>query len=79
MKKKNWILPFLAVVLVAAGFFTFAFSSPTSDQKQKDNSTCCQQQKLEECKGKMNDSIPPGILIPENLFRQFLTITTLGY
>jgi hypothetical protein len=78
MKNKNWILPGLIAVIVAAGFLAIGFSSHASAQKIKDNSTCCQQQKMKECSGNVNGTSPGG-MIPENLSRQFLLITPLGH
>jgi hypothetical protein len=79
MKNKKWILPGLITLMVAAGFLVIGFSSHASAKKIKENSTCCQQQKMKNCSGKMNDIAAPGVVVPENLSRQFLSIMALGH
>jgi hypothetical protein len=75
MKKKNWILPGLIAILIAACFLFVGFSSYNSAQKEK--STCSSQQ-IKDCTPKTNKPAS-GEMILDNLSRQFLSITTLGY
>ena len=77
MKKKNWIITGLIAFLLVAGSVTVGFSSKTSSgqqQKDKDNSTCCQ--KMKECKSKGEGS---GEMILDNLSNQFMTILAAGH
>ena len=75
MKNKNWIFPGIITVFIAFGFLFIGFS-PDKPAK-KDNPTC-RSQKINSCTGK---SIIPasGDMIMENLSRQFLSISFLGY
>ena len=87
MKIKNWILPGLVAILVAAYFLIVGFSPRAS--AQKDKSTCCSQKMSAHgvlqtgpggkgCDVKINNS-EPGEMMLENLSRQFLSISPLGY
>jgi hypothetical protein len=75
MKKKNWILPGLVAILVAAYFLMVGFSPRAVVQNEK--STCCSQ-KMKGCEGKINGATPGDIML-DNIFRQFLSISTLVY
>jgi hypothetical protein len=75
MKKKNWILPGLVAILVAAYFLIVGFSPRATVQNEK--STCCSQIK-KDCEGKIN-SATPGDMMLDNISRQFLFISTLVY
>lgn len=74
MKKKNWILPGLVAILVAAYFLMVGFSP--RPPAQKDQPTCCTQ-KMKNCAAKPN-SQGSGEMILENLSRQFLSISPFG-
>ncbi len=81
MKKKNWILPGLVAILVAAYFLIVGFSPRISVQNEK--STCCSQKMSAEsggkgCEGKINGATP-GDMMLDNISRQFLSISTLVY
>jgi hypothetical protein len=75
MKKKNWILTGLVVVIAASCFLIIGSASYALPQK--DQSTCCSQ-KMKNCAAK-SDSPASGEMFMENLSRQFLSITSLGY
>jgi len=75
MKKKNWILPGVVAILVAAYFLIVGFSPRAAAQKEK--STCCSQ-KMKDCEGKINGATPGDIML-DNISRQFLSISTLVY
>jgi hypothetical protein len=75
MKKKNWILPGLVVILMAAYFLMVGFSPRAAAQIEK--STCCTK-KMKNCEGR-NNSATPGDIILENFSRQFLIISSFGY
>ncbi|HEY6062587.1 MAG TPA: hypothetical protein VIV35_03200 [Chitinophagaceae bacterium] len=75
MTKKNWILPGLVAILVAAYFLMVGFSP--SATASKDKSTCCCQ-KMKNCAVKTRGSAS-GEMILENLSRQFLSISPFEY
>jgi hypothetical protein len=74
MKKKNWILTGLVVVIAASCFFIVGFSTHASTEI--DNSTCCQ--KVKNCADKTN--VPAsGEMFLDNISRQFLSVSSLVY
>jgi hypothetical protein len=75
MKKKNWILPGLVAILVAAYFLMVGFSPRVSVQNEK---STCRSQKMKGCAGKINNS-PSGEMFLDNISRQFLSVSSLVY
>jgi hypothetical protein len=87
MKKKNWILPGLVAILVAAYFLMVGFS-PRATAATDKSTCCCQKMSVhgvprtgpggENCAAGTKGSAS-GEMILENLSRQFLSISPFGY